>query len=369
MIFTRHGEIANAGDSEIWRFELDPFRVYLVDIVGEAGLPGDIAPGTYTLTDPHLYGVWNDERTHIKTGGHTRALTLRVERANGPSGVHHFEVRSFGDNTGTYRLRVRINDLCYERDGQAHYSHAGGPGGYNDEFDRAGDSSTTAFLRPHPHENVHLSTMGYLGDNREWYWDHAPDEDWYRIEGVDEDFEYTIEVWTSADTPGKYQATQLKILGIYDKDGNEFVGPSSTGGSVSVTFRPNSDDMYYVSVGSEGSDRTGVYYMRIFEQEMSGSPREGRSIPQEGQGKSQDKAGKSNEPPEEKDTDSQPTEKNDGGNEPPEEKDTDSQPTEKNDGGNEPPEEKDTDSEEPPARNSPAGGAPPSPGRHGPEKP
>ena len=219
-----------------------------------------------------------------------------------------------------------------------------------------------------------------LGDNQDWYWDDVPDEDWYRIEGVDEDwyriegvdedFEYTVEVWTSADTPGKYQATQLKILGIYDEHGGEFVGPSSTGGSVSVTFRPDSNGMYYISVGSEGSDRTGVYYIRIFEQEMSEPPNGGNSDSQEEQGKE----GKSTEPPEKEDGDTEPPDEEEDrkgkSDEPPDkekedtepaDEDTDSEePPEKEDGDTEPSDEdsSDTDSEEPPAQNSPAEGRP-----------
>ena len=108
------------------------------------------------------------------------------------------------------------------------------------------------------------------GDNHDWYWDQAPDEDWYGIESVSQDYEYTIDVETPGTLPAKHQAAQLKILAVYDSNGMEVPGTSSagTGKKVRVTFQPASTGMFYVSVGSGPSDRTGVYRISITERNL-----------------------------------------------------------------------------------------------------
>ena len=119
-------------------------------------------------------------------------------------------------------------------------------------------------LRPH-HENAGpKGTGGFLGDNWDWYWDKVPDEDWIAAE-LQAGYEYTFEVWTSDSYPEKHQATELKILGIYDSNGDEIEGTSSdgTGKRVSVVFRPDSDGRHYVSVGSGEGNRTGDYDIRV----------------------------------------------------------------------------------------------------------
>ena len=74
-----------------------------------------------------------------------------------------------------------------------------------------------------------------------------------------------MELWTNTSYPEKHQATQLKILGIYDSNGTAISGTSgpNSGRSVSVTFRPVSTGRYHFSVGSEGDDRTGVYSISV----------------------------------------------------------------------------------------------------------
>lgn len=101
---------------------------------------------------------------------------------------------------------------------------------------------------------------GFLGDN----WDSDPDEDWYRIE-LTRGYEYTAELWTSTAHLERHQATQFKVLGIYDSSGTAIDGTSSSGGGmrVSVFFSPDSTGRFHISVGSEGDDRAGVDDIRV----------------------------------------------------------------------------------------------------------
>ena len=266
MVLVGNGNISQAGESEFWRVEADPWRTYVIEVLGSEGKPDvmDVAnPGGLTLSDPHLYGVWNGDGSElIRNTGQKRARLLR-DRATDWSGFHQYEVQSFDGNTGTYQIRVRVNNICVTRDGNAMYSYAGGPDGYSSDL--PANESTRIRLRPRPSSNISRSSFGFLGDNWDWYWDHAPDKDWFAVEGVSEDHEYTITVATRDDLAVKHQATRLKILAVYDNNGMVVPGTSGNGSgkSVSVTFEPDNTETFYVSVGSDPSDRTGVYWITV----------------------------------------------------------------------------------------------------------
>ena len=270
IVMVANGDITPDSGTGVWRVGLDPMRVYVVEVIGKDTGPdvtGAENPGNLTLADPHINAHWNDDRTELHKSGDSRTRTrLNIVRASGPSGIHHIEVRSFDDNTGTYQIRVRVNNLCVMSDGNPVYPYYGGPDGYI--FDVESEPNTRGFLRPRPHETVHLAQWGFLGDNWDWYWDEVPDEDWYRIEGADPDYEYTVNVWTDQASPEKHQATQLKILGIKDSDKNVVAGPSEVGKAVSLTFIPVDNGIHYVSVGSGSSDRTGLYRIEITDRKI-----------------------------------------------------------------------------------------------------
>ena len=286
MVLVRNGDISQAGESDFWRVELDPWRSYVIEVLGsdgESDILGEANPGGLTLSDPHLYGVWSGDGSELlrHTGTHRRARVI-VARADDLSGFHRFEVRSFGGNIGTYQIKIRVNNICVMSDGKAVYSYDGGPDGYTS--DRPADPSTgdSFHLRPRPSENISQSFLGFLGDNWDWYWDRVPDEDWLAIEGVSEDYEYTINVETIDDLPAQHQATRLKILGIKDSNGIEISGTSSTGSGrkVSVTFQPPDTGTFYVVVGSETPDRTGVYQITVSSKNLQvGSNQRQRSEP------------------------------------------------------------------------------------------
>ena len=273
IVLISGGEIGEPGEVDFWRVEMDPGRFYVIELLGSEGEPdimGEANPGGLTLSDPNLFAVWSgDGSEQIRRAGIQNRTRIVVERAQDLSGFQQFEVRSFGGSTGTYQIKIRVNNICVMNNGEAQYLYAGGPDGYR--WDIPADDSTRDTLRPHPLQNVQIQSL--LGDNEDWYWDQVPDEDWYAIEGLKEDYEYTVAVWTMDELPAKHQATRLKILGLYDNNGIKVPGTSSAGSgkTVSVTFQPDNTEKFYVSVGSDPSDRTGVYRISISARKLSES--------------------------------------------------------------------------------------------------
>ena len=119
--------------------------------------------------------------------------------------------------------------MCFMRDGKAVYSYDGGPDGYTSDIPADISTGDTFRLRPRPSEHVSQSSTGFLGDDWAWYWVQAPDEDWFAIQGVSEDYQYTINVETTDDLPVRHQATRLRTLGIYDSNGTAVPGTSGSG--------------------------------------------------------------------------------------------------------------------------------------------
>ena len=70
-----------------------------------------------------------------------------------------------------------------------------------------------------------------LGDN----WDSNPDEDWIGVD-LEQGEEYTVRLRTKTSLPERLQATQLKILGIKDADGNAISGTASAGDAGKKVF-------------------------------------------------------------------------------------------------------------------------------------
>ena len=107
-----------------------------------------------------------------------------------------------------------------------------------------------------------FESHAFLGNN----WDRNPDEDWFAVD-LQQGEEYTIRLRTKTNLPERFQATQLKVLGIRDSNGNAISGTASAGAAGKKVFvtdwEPPSTGRYYVAVGSEGTDRTGMYWVGI----------------------------------------------------------------------------------------------------------
>ena len=261
IILDELGEITQAGEKAFWTFDPDPYRHYIIEVIGVDGrdmLGRDTHPGDLTLADPELISVRAVEGSEGAEYSPFISDAGYGQNSNGGwwwSGPGPFRIEVGGSGgTGTYQIKVRVNNICAMRDGERFYPWAGGPDGY--DRDQAGDTSTPHTLRTVPvWHNGYGPSGGFLGDNNGD--GDERDEDWFKVE-LDQGYEYTIELWSATDVPAKFQATQLKIVGIYDNNGTLIAGTSSSSGNhVSVDFRPTSTGVYYVGVGYEGQD--GLY--------------------------------------------------------------------------------------------------------------
>ena len=95
-----------------------------------------------------------------------------------------------------------------------------------------------------------------------------------------------MELRTKTDWDEEHRATEMKVLGIHDQAGTMIAGTASSrsGKGVSVVFQPDATGLYYIAVGSDGDDRTGVYRIRETEEEVASGSRQGRSVDQDQQG-------------------------------------------------------------------------------------
>ena len=302
IILESVGEISQAGEADFWRVKLDLQRLYIIEVLGkDSGLDvmnRDTHPGDLTLEDPIIVAIWDDGRNiKRRTGpggsdnGGTGRNSLDVGNGFTPSGWHEIEVQGKG-GTGTYQIKVRVNNVCINVNGGETYPYFGGPDGF--VLDTAGDVTTGKDLMTTYSMNWR-SIPGYLGDNWSWYRENVPDVDWIRVH-LKTNHEYTIELWTEDHYAAEYKATDLKILGIYDANGVQIPNTSSadSGEKVTLTYEPDTDGTYYVAVGSGERDRTGAYSLSVqgtpdpdFQKQVVNSPASGvpgiEGSPQTGQ--------------------------------------------------------------------------------------
>ncbi len=293
IILDSRGEITEADVSQFWRIRLDPYRVYLIEVFGsnpQEDLNGDELPDeTRTLPTPMVMSVQMGDFSQMITH-HPLGNNVDLVRGSDATGWHQIEVSGMGD-TGTFRIRVRVNNVCHVSNNRAHYRYFGGPDGY--VLDIPADGSTTRVLEP-----SHVSTGAFLGDNWSWYWDDEPDVDWFKTPELEADQEYDIVAWSADEFPSRDQATDLKIVGIYDSEGTLIPGTTSTstGKRVSISFEPAGDGTYYVALGSGGADRTGVYKLKIEKAAGSGNDSRGEDNSAQDAGKSDRQGSDGGEP-------------------------------------------------------------------------
>ena len=204
--------------------------------------------------DVRKAGGESDGKNAIRRIFRTDYLTYKIEVSSGNNG------------TGTYQLKVRVNNICrINDDGDAQYQWAGGPEGYPAHSDLpAGTGGRQVLLAGTEYSNyVSRPELHHvLGDN----WDSNPDEDWIGVD-LQQGEEYTVRLRTKTSLPERLQATQLKILGIKDADGNAISGTASAGAAGKKVFVTNweapSTGRHYIAVGTEGTDLTGTYWISI----------------------------------------------------------------------------------------------------------
>ena len=265
-------EITQAGETNFHKIRLDPYKSYLIEAIGVDGrdMLGVEEHSNLTLANPDVIAIWN-----AKGNSRQNFYATGNDRGHGNNAIvgfkkneyrfYNIEVGSGDNGTGTYQIKIRFNNICrINDDGEAHYNWFGGPKGYN-KLETPADTSTNLVLFVGTHNNNRVERAelhGFLGNN----WDSAPDEDWFAAD-LQEGEQYTIRLRTKNSLPERLQATQLNILGIHDPDGNAISGTASAGAAGKKVFVTNweapSTGKYYIAVGTEGTDRTGIYWISI----------------------------------------------------------------------------------------------------------
>ena len=267
------GEITQAGQSQFHNIRLDPYKSYLIEAIGQVGedMLGVEEHPNLTLSNPDIPAIWNAKGTSrwitygdSNDGDQAKNVIRRFLRTD--YRTYKVEVNSGNNRTGTYQLKIRVNNICrINDDGDVQYQWAGGPEGYPQGSDLpAGTGGRQVLLAGTEYSNyVSRPELHHvLGDN----WDSNPDEDWIGVD-LQQGEEYTVRLRTKTSLPERLQATQLKILGIKDADGNAISGTASAGDAGKKVFVTNweapSTGRHYVAVGTEGTDRTGIYWLSI----------------------------------------------------------------------------------------------------------
>ena len=128
------GEITQAGDTNLHKIRLDPYKSYLIEAIGVDGrdMLGVEEHPNLTLEDPEIPAIWNARGKSkwitygSKSDGNAIRRILRTDYL-----TYEIEVSSGNNGTGTYQLKVRVNNICrINDDGDAQYQWAGGPKGY-----------------------------------------------------------------------------------------------------------------------------------------------------------------------------------------------------------------------------------------------
>ena len=275
-LLSERGEISNSGKTDTWVITgVDPHRTYLVEILGadsNLDLWGQkVGGGSLTLADPHPVSLFyeDDEKGPSGTSEFNPGASDGGTSNNArfififdKFGDYVLKVKSGDENgTGTYHLLVRYDNYCITRDdGSILFPYEGGPEGY--AFDVRNDTGTN--YRAYDEvsgPSYYASGSHVLGDN----WGSMPDEDWIGLE-LKAGTEYEVHLEGDPDVPVDRRLTRPRIVGIYDEDEvkvHEGAAGSGTDPSVSLTFQTTRRGDYYLAVGSNPGDRTGLYSFRV----------------------------------------------------------------------------------------------------------
>ena len=274
VVMNLTGEITQPGQSKFHRIKLDPYRSYMIEAIGHNGedMLGVEEHPNLTLSNPDIPAIWNAKATSRWTkygdrndGDQPKNVIRRF--LDSSYRTYKVEVNSGTGGTGTYQLKIRVNNICrLDENDNAHYQWAGGPLGYPKGSDLpAGIGGRQVLLTGTDwgNNNVTRPEMHHvLGDN----WNSDRDVDWIGVDLEGGEL-YTVRLRTKTSLPERLQATGLKILGIRDENGNEISGTASAGTAGKKVFvtdwtAPNTG-RFHIAVGSEGNDRTGMYWLSI----------------------------------------------------------------------------------------------------------
>ena len=269
------GEITQAGQSQFHRIKLDPYRSYLIEAIGQwTGRTCWTWRNTPTSPSPTQTSPQSGTQRQ-PPGGPPTAAEMTATRPRTSSGAfldsdyrtYKVEVNSGNNGTGTYQLKVRVNNICrIDDDGDVQYQWAGGPEGYPQGSDLpAGIGGRQVLLTGTDWGNNNVTRPEIhhvLGDN----WNSDRDEDWIGVD-LENGEEYTVRLRTKNSLPARLQATQLKILGMKDANGiaiSDTASAEAAGKKVFLTdWTAPSTGRFHIAVGTEGTDRTGTYWISI----------------------------------------------------------------------------------------------------------
>ena len=277
IVMNLTGEITQPGQSQFHNIRLDPYRSYMIEAIGQNGqdMLGVEDHPNLTLSNPDIPAIWNAKATSkwITYGDRNdgdQAKNVIRRFLDSSYRTYKVEVNAGNNGTGTYQLKIRVNNICRINDeGNAQYQWAGGPKGYPHNSDLpAGTGGRQVLLAgiDYGNNNVSRPEMHHvLGDN----WNSNRDEDWIGVD-LEDGEEYTVRLKTKNSLPERLQATQLKILGMKDANGNAILGTGSAGAAGKKVFLTDwtapSTGRFYIAVGSEGTDRTGTYWLSIYKE-------------------------------------------------------------------------------------------------------
>ena len=277
-VLSERGVISSPGEIDTWIIPgVDPHRTYLVEILGadsSVDVWGQDVGGGLTLADPHPVSLYHEAGN---PGGHG-FNSAPGDFGTGRNSRLIFIFSTYGDfvlkvksgesaddqGTGSYHLLVRYDNYCVVRDDDSIvFPFEGGPEGYAQDIR---DDTDTRFQVSDRYgydgQRTHYFGSGHiLGDN----WGSEPDEDWFRFE-LEGASKYEVYLEGSSRFPVEHRLTRPRIVGIFDKDGNLFhegAAGSGTDTSVSLTFQTTSGGHYYLGVGSNPGDQTGVYSFHV----------------------------------------------------------------------------------------------------------
>ena len=176
IVLDKVGSIDDPDETDSWTVYLDPYKFYLIEVIGKndgRDMLGEVTyQGKLTLEDPDIFNIWNSDGSQMlgrftsavdDLGGGTDSLAPYATTEPGPFQI---EVGSNDGGTGKYQIKVRVNNICIIRDGKVAYTWDGGPGGYPLKFDLPADTSTRKSLITAPDYHNYGTRGGILGGPR-----------------------------------------------------------------------------------------------------------------------------------------------------------------------------------------------------------
>ena len=129
------GEITQAGQSQFHKIKLDPYKSYMIEAIGQNGedMLGVEQHPNLTLSNPDIPAIWNAKATSKwstygdrNDGDQPKNVIRRF--LDSDYRTYKVEVNAGNNGTGTYQLKVRVNNICrLDENENAHYQWAGGP--------------------------------------------------------------------------------------------------------------------------------------------------------------------------------------------------------------------------------------------------